>query len=76
MTLDDWMSTTKTPNATFGARLGTSGETIRRYRNGERWPDAETMAEIFALTDGLVTPNDWVGVGPHGSNVSHEQVAS
>jgi hypothetical protein len=64
MTLDDWMITTKTSNAAFGQKAGTSGETVRRYRSGEREPDTRTMAVIFELTAGLVTPNDWAGVGP------------
>ncbi len=54
---------TGTPNASLGKRLGISGEAVRRYRNGEREPDAKTMALIFDESAGLVTPNDWVGVG-------------
>jgi hypothetical protein len=68
MTFDDWMSTTKTSNSAFGLRAGTSGETVRRYRSGEREPDTKTMALIFDLTGGLVTPNDWAGVGPRSAD--------
>ena len=78
MTLDDWMITTKTSNAAFGQKAGTSGETVRRYRSGEREPDTRTMALIFELTDGLVTPNDWAGVGPRTAELPSQcdQVAS
>ena len=64
MTFDDWMTSTKTTNPAFGKLAGWSGETVRRYRAGEREPDNAAMTSIFRLTDGLVTPNDWVGVGP------------
>jgi hypothetical protein len=64
MTLDDWLTSTKTSNAAFAARANWSGETIRRYRSGAREPDIAAMAVIFDLTDGNVTPNDWAGVGP------------
>lgn len=67
MTLDAWLISTKTANARFAEALGTSGESVRRYRNGEREPDVATMARIFELTGGDVTPNDWVGVGPRSS---------
>jgi hypothetical protein len=64
MTFDDWMNMTGNSNAGVGERLGKSGETIRRYRIGEREPDKVVMAQLFELSGGLVTPNDWVGVGP------------
>jgi transcriptional regulator with XRE-family HTH domain len=73
MRFDEWMTETRTRNAEFGRRLGTSGETIRRYRTGEREPDADTMKNIFDATDGQVTPNDWVGVGPRGDRASREE---
>ena len=70
------MIITKTSNAAFGQRAETSGETIRRYRSGDREPDMKTMAAIYALTGGLVTPNDWAGVGPRSTGGSVEAVSS
>ena len=67
---------TSTPNATFGEKAGKSGETVRRYRSGEREPDTRTMAVIFDLTDGLVTPNDWAGVGPRTAENADTEVGS
>jgi len=64
MRFDDWMNATRTSNAGFAEKAGTSAETVRRYRSGEREPDTKTMALIFDLTGGDVTPNDWAGVGP------------
>ena len=68
MRFDDWMNMTNTPNPVFGRKLGVSAETIRRYRAGEREPDTKAMATIFQLTDGMVTPNDWAGVGPRSTD--------
>lgn len=78
MRFDDWMNMTSTPNAAFAERAGKSGETVRRYRSGEREPDTKTMALIFELTDGLVTPNDWAGVGPRSDdeNVAEQGTGS
>ncbi|UZE47943.1 helix-turn-helix domain-containing protein [Rhodopseudomonas sp. P2A-2r] len=69
---------TGTSNAAFGEKVGKSGEAIRRYRAGEREPDNDTMAKIFVETAGLVTPNDWVGVGPRAAEQQpiSEQVIS
>jgi hypothetical protein len=64
MRFADWMTQTGETNAGFGKKAGWSGETVRRYRSDEREPDQSAMAVIFQLTDGAVTPNDWVGVGP------------
>lgn len=63
MRFDDWMIWRKLTNPAFAPRIGKTGEAVRRYRAGEREPDQETMRVIFAESEGLVTPNDWVGVG-------------
>lgn len=63
MRFADWINATNTTNADFARRAGWSSETVRRYRTGEREPGTAEMATIFNLTDGLVTPNDWAGVG-------------
>lgn len=64
MRFADWMTRAGETNAGFGVKAGWSGETVRRYRTGDREPDKAAMAVIFRLTNGAVTPNDWVGVGP------------
>jgi hypothetical protein len=78
MRFDDWMITTGESNAAFGRKLepAVSGEAIRRYRVREREPDSKAMAQIFDLSGGLVTPNDWVGVGPRTENATSEQAPS
>lgn len=64
MRFADWLDITGTTEPDFATRCGKARETVRRWRSGEREPDFETQALIFDLTDGQVTPNDWVGVGP------------
>lgn len=83
MRFDDWMNATTTTNAEFARRASWSSETVRRYRAGEREPGTAEMATIFNLTGGLVTPNDWAGVGHRPgaddavvASPSTEQVAS
>jgi len=67
MRFADWLIRTGTTDAAFAVRAGKSRETVRRWKAGEREPDSEAMAQIFDLTDGQVTPNDWVGVGPRSA---------
>ncbi|MGJ5000540.1 helix-turn-helix domain-containing protein [Bradyrhizobium sp. HKCCYLRH2060] len=55
---------TGTTNPAFAEKIGKSAESVRRYRAGEREPDQKVMRLIFEVTGELVTPNDWVGVGP------------
>ncbi|WP_128089574.1 XRE family transcriptional regulator [Bradyrhizobium viridifuturi] len=74
MRFDDWMIWQRETNPNFGRKAGWSGETVRRYRAGEREPDHAAMATIFALTRGDVTPNDWVGVGPRSDEKKTEQL--
>lgn len=58
MTLDEYLIEKELTNAAFGARIGVTGETVRRYRNGERWPDRDQWQRIIEETNGVVTPND------------------
>ena len=63
MRFDEWLTATSISNATFARLIGVSRETIGRWRTGDRFPNREAQAAIFKMSDGLVTPNDWVGVG-------------
>jgi hypothetical protein len=67
MRFDSWMELTGSTNAAFGARVRKTGETVRRWRAGEREPEFEDMRRVFKLSDGAVTPNDWVGIGPRSA---------
>ena len=60
MTLDRYLTDNNLSNAAFGVLIGVSGEAVRRYRNGTRWPDRETLLAIEKATRGRVTANDFV----------------
>jgi transcriptional regulator with XRE-family HTH domain len=60
MTLDQYLRDNDMTNAAFGRLIGVAGETIRRYRNGTRWPDRETMAAIYEATRHEVSANDFM----------------
>lgn len=62
MTLDQYLIENELTNAAFGAIIGVSSETVRRYRNGERWPDRDQWKIIIDKTAGAVTPNDFLSL--------------
>lgn len=62
MKLADWLSANSLNEGDFAERIGRSREAVRRYVNGERIPDRETMPLIAQHTAGAVTPNDFFGV--------------
>jgi transcriptional regulator with XRE-family HTH domain len=64
MTLKDWLAEQQLSPADFAARIGRTAESVRRYSNGERIPDKETMPVIARETGGLVTANDFFGIAP------------
>lgn len=65
MLLQDWLSQEDLSYAQFGNAVSRTAEAVRRYANGERIPDRETMAAIVRETSGQVTPNDFYGVAVH-----------
>ena len=58
MNLDQWLTNKKISVEEFGKILKCSGNTIRRYRTGERMPLVETVEEILTATNGAVKPVD------------------
>ena len=64
-TLADYLRDHKLTPTEFGRTIGVSSEAVRRYRDGTRIPERETMALIVEATKSAVTPNDFYGVsGP------------
>ncbi len=63
MTLDAWITLTKTPDNVLASRLGVSRVTLFRLKTGRRLPDREVMEKINEATGGAVTPNDFFGIG-------------
>lgn len=46
--------------ADLGGLVGLSQSTISRIEAGKQIPDRDVMRKIFEITDGTVTPNDFV----------------
>lgn len=59
MQLKDWLTEEGQTLAEFGERIGRTAEAVRRYANGDRIPDRETMPKIAEVTKGRVTANDF-----------------
>ena len=62
MQLKDWLTAKEMTNADFGKLIDRTAEAVRRYANGERIPDRETMPLIVEATGGEVTANDFFGI--------------
>lgn len=70
MLLQDWLAREGLTFGQFGGAISRSAEAVRRYANGERIPDRETMAAIVRETGSHVMPNDFYGLTAHGDDVS------
>jgi hypothetical protein len=62
-TLKEWLAAKDMPITRFASLIERTPEAVRRYVNGERIPDRETMPAIVRHTGGDVTPNDFFGIG-------------
>ena len=63
MKLAAWLDDEGISRAEFGKRIYRSPEAVRRYINGDRIPDKDTMMLIAAETSNRVTANDFFDVG-------------
>lgn len=61
-TLKEWLAAKDMPIPRFASLIERTPEAVRRYVNGERIPDRETMPIIVRATAGEVTPNDFFGI--------------
>lgn len=64
MRLRDFLSDQQMTEADFAASVDLSRETINRLKNGVVWPSRATAEKIATATQGLVTPNDFLGITP------------
>jgi transcriptional regulator with XRE-family HTH domain len=62
MKLGEWLEREGVSIDDFGSRIDRSKEAVRRYVNGERIPDRETMPKIARETGGAVTANDFFDI--------------
>lgn len=75
MTLSQWIEREGISLSEFGSRIGRTAEAVRRYCNGDRIPDRETMPVIVRETRGEVTPNDFFAM-PNSDEATPEAAAA
>jgi len=62
MTLKEWLVAKRMSVSQFAERIERSPQAVRRYVNGDRIPDRDTMPLIVQATRGKVMPNDFFRV--------------
>lgn len=60
MTLDEYLS--RNAAQKLAEKTGLSVASLSRMRRGLQKPSMDTMQSLFDATDGLVTPNDFLGI--------------
>lgn len=60
MQIATYIATRTTGAHELAERLGVSAEAVRLWSRGKRTPRPEMMRKIFEVTDGAVTPNDFM----------------
>lgn len=63
MRLDEWMLTNEVGDEVLATRVGYDRTTISRIRRGKRRPSWDLAERLQEVTDGKVTPNDFVAEG-------------
>jgi len=58
--LRTWFAATKTREKDFADLVKVAPGTVRKWRYGQRLPRHRHMAAIAAITEGQVTPGDFV----------------
>jgi hypothetical protein len=76
MKLKEWMDREEVSNQEFGKRIERSSEAVRRYAEGLRIPDRETMPLIVRETNGEVQPNDFFDLPEQASSAQSEDVSA
>lgn len=59
MTLEAWLSKTKTTDAAFAEKISVSRQALWRYKSGERIPRPKILERIQLATGGKVKPADF-----------------
>lgn len=62
MTLKEWLAARDRSIIEFAREIERTAEAVRRYANGDRIPDRDTMPRIVKATGGEVTANDFFGI--------------
>ncbi len=64
--LAEWMDRAGLDDAALAAQLGVSRSSVSRLRRGRSLLSRKVAAGVFRLSGGLVTPNDFYGLGEGG----------
>jgi len=59
MNLKQYLANEGLTCAAFGKRVAVSGEAVRLWAEGLRYPSRKNMEAIYRATNGTVTPNDF-----------------
>ena len=59
MKLEQYLKENDKAVADFADEISTSRQAVYSYVRGEKIPSADTMAKIYQVTGGLVSPNDF-----------------
>ena len=59
MKLQDFLNSQGLTYSEFAVQVGTTGEAVRLWLNGQRTPKRASMKKIVTLTAGVVTANDF-----------------
>lgn len=60
MKLETYLSDNRLTLAAFGEQLGVTGEAVRQWCGGSRFPRPRHMKRIIEVTDGAVRPEDFL----------------
>lgn len=60
MQLRIWLQSVDKSPREFAREIGVSRTNVYKYLRGERRPRDDVMRRIYEVTNGLVSPNDWI----------------
>jgi DNA-binding transcriptional regulator YdaS (Cro superfamily) len=64
MRLEEWKRARGLVDVEIARLVGASQAAVNRWLNGVRTPSPKMQRAIFVATDGWVTANDWLRLGP------------
>lgn len=62
MQLAKYLDDNEISDAAFARSIGVERQAVGRYRAGDRFPEKQILLEIFKVTNGQVTANDFAGL--------------
>lgn len=64
MQLAKYLDDNEISDAAFARSIGVERQAVGRYRAGDRFPEKQILQEIFRVTNGQVSANDFAGLPP------------